>query len=330
MNLAIKLPNDLKDRILSFPFLHVLIKELKKQQKELEEESELNIHLICDKEGIDILNLLPFDAFYHEIEKEDQKTVFSMHRAAGNLKFPNGVDTFISTTDSFIDASIGKTLKAKNKIGFGLGKTAFFLNKKVPFLNGRHKSEQIFQLMRGVVEGEISQIPNSVSRNLEPYLSDWNDKPYTVINLSLKNGAIFDEWKHFLELFQEKRFVLMCSDVDEKNEYLIDDFIKELAPVNEYIPFKSKSHIDFGKLISYCTCFITKNSYLMHLASYCGSHCFYLNQSEQMSITGPEFFIGQVRNFALSDPTMREGNDFNYGRIFDEIFEFIDNKTKVD
>ena len=46
MNISIKLPNDLRGKILTFPFIHALVKEAKKRLNE-EEEEILNLHLIA-------------------------------------------------------------------------------------------------------------------------------------------------------------------------------------------------------------------------------------------------------------------------------------------
>ena len=46
MNIVIKLPDDIRDRILTFPFLHTLQKEMARKIEESEEDEVLNIHLI--------------------------------------------------------------------------------------------------------------------------------------------------------------------------------------------------------------------------------------------------------------------------------------------
>ena len=146
MNIVVKLPNDLRGKILSFPFLHGLVKEAKKRLN-AEEEEVLKLHLISNKKDIDVLNLLPFSAYYHEIEDEDLKSIFTIHRACVGLKIDR-TDIFISTTENFVDASIGKNLKAKTNIGFQIGKNSLFFNKRVPYSVNDHQALQIFSLIK--------------------------------------------------------------------------------------------------------------------------------------------------------------------------------------
>lgn len=323
MNIAIKLPNDLNQRILTFPFLHALEKYMKAH---LEEEEILKIHLISLVEGIDVLNLLPFNAFYHEVERTDLKTVFSIHRACMNFKIDQ-IDIFISTTDSFVDASIGKNLMANKKVGFAIGKNTWLLNEKVNKLNGRHFSEQCFELLRPLVE-EMPEMPNVFSRELAPFYIDWSENPYIVINLRKENDKICEEWFDFFDLFVNKNFVLMCTDEElDYQKGLLEDFVKRLPGKNTYKVYEHKSHIEFGKIISYCKYFISYDSPLVNLAAYCGANILHLNEKEKVQLTGSQYFVGDVRHFSLSDPLFKAGNTFNYTKIFDEIFVVLDGKS---
>jgi ADP-heptose:LPS heptosyltransferase len=324
MNLAIKVPNDIKEKLLSFPFLHVLYKEL---SKDLDEDDPLRIHLISTKKGIDVLNLLPFDAFYHQIENEDSKNLFSMHRACANLKI-NDVDQFISTTESFIDASIGKNIGAKESIGFEVGKNGWLLNKKSPPPVGAHLSDKIYSLTKNLLK-QTPEIPLVKSRDLPPYYADWKENPYIVLNVNLVKGELEKEWIDLIDLFVNKHIILMCSELDKDVQVAeLDDYLKELPQKNTYKIFNYYSNIDFGKLISHSVCFITHDSPLMHIASYCRAHTFYINKKENLQQTGPIHFSGEVRNFSLNDPTYMSGPKPNYSKIFDEIYDFVEERTK--
>lgn len=328
MNIAIKLPNNLSERTLAFPFLHSLHKFL---SANLEEDETLNFHLISLKEGIDVLNLLPFKAYYHELEPEDVKSIFSIHRACMNFKIES-LDIYISTTDSFVDASIGRNYGAVSRIGFSSGKNGWFLNKKVSKLNGQHLSFQIYELLKPLTE-EVPPIPNVYSRELPFVFADWNENPYIVINLDLIENKINPEWKSFVELFTNKHFVFMCSNLDKGNVDQVDEFdlfIKSLPSKNTYKTFDSKSSIEFGKLISYCLCFISGDSPLVNIAAYCGAQIFHLHSKENLVQFGPGYFIAEVRHFSLTDPMFGSGGKFNYSKIFDELYAFIHEKTKIE
>lgn len=327
MNVSIKLPNDLRGKILSFPFIHAFVKEAKKRLNEDEEEL-LNLHLISNKENIDVLNLLPFNAYYHEIEDEDLKTVFTIHRACVQLKI-DYTDIFISTTESFVDATIGKNLKAKEKIGFQLGKNSFFLNKKIIFPSGKHQSIQIFSLIKALVEDELPLIPNVCSREVKPLYADWNMNPYFIINLSLKGKEIHPEWSELINLFEHQNIVLTCDQLKEEDQgEELNGYIKLLSPKNNYKILTSENHIDFAKAVTFSWCFISEDSPLIHLAAYCGAEIFHLNRKENTKLFGTQYFIGESKIFSLNDSDYKDGKDFNYGKVFDEIIKFIDLKSK--
>ena len=57
--IVVKLPFDLQERILCFPLLHKIREKYPKAE----------IHFISPKKEIEVLNLLPFTAYYHEVEE---------------------------------------------------------------------------------------------------------------------------------------------------------------------------------------------------------------------------------------------------------------------
>tara|TARA_Y100000385_G_C13051162_1_gene619830 strand:+ start:607 stop:1602 length:996 start_codon:yes stop_codon:yes gene_type:complete len=327
MNVSIKLPNNLRGKILSFPFIHAFVKEAKKRLNEDEEEL-LNLHLISNSEDIDALNLLPFNAYYHEIEDADLKTVFTIHRACVQLKIPH-TDIFISTTESFVDATIGKNLKAQEKIGFQLGKNSFFLNKKIALPSGEHQSAQIFSLIKGFVEDELPSIPRVCSREVKPLYADWNMNPYFIINLSLRGRDIHPEWVELINLFEHQNIVLMSDGISlEDQEDSLNDYIKTLSTKNSYQVITTESNIDFAKAVSFSWCFISEDSPLVHLAAYCGAEVFHLNRKENTTLYGTQHFIGESEVFSLKNAEYKSGSDFNFSKIFDIIIKYIELKNK--
>ncbi len=319
MILAIKLPNDISDRVLTFPFLHALYRYL---EESLDEDESLIIHLISLQKGIDVLNLLPFKAFYHELEDEDIKTIFSIHRACMNFKI-EGLDVFISTTESFVDASIGKNFSAKTRAGFAIGKNSWFLNKKISLNEEKHFSQQVFDLIK-VVTDDVVPIKNVYSRNLSPFFSDYGEKPYLVINLDVVEGQFNSEWKEFIELFENKKIILLTQDFEvdlQKSE--LESFVGELSPKNEYEVFILDSHIDFAKLVTYAACFITHDSYLSYISAYCGAYTFLLNRRTHNKSKAPAHFLGETKYFDLRERSQ-------YAKAFDTMYTYIEDKTKVE
>lgn len=323
MNLVVKLPNKLSERILAFPFLHALNRFYKERDKEAqvnEENGSLKLHLICLSEDIDSLNLLPFPAYYHPIENEDLESIFTVHRGCANLKLTNEINLFISTTDSFVDASIGKNIKAKNKIGFAIGKNGWFLNKKVARPSDMHKSEEIFELLKPIT-GVLPKIPYVQARKVEPLYSDWSESPYVVLDLDHKDGELNETWKDLFELSKGKTFILMSSTLDHfEQELRIEGWIKNLPTKNTYKFFPYKSNIELSKLISYTKCFVTADEDLMHLSSYCGALTFFVGKSERFETAGPKYTRGEVKCFNLLTP----GDSDGLSLVFDSILELID------
>lgn len=334
MNLVIRLPDDLRERLLCFPALQVLVKslreQLEKENEELEEEQwkDLKLHLIAHKNNIEVLNLASFSAFYHELEDEDLKSVFTVHRAVKNMKI-DLVDTFITFSKSFIDASIGKSLKAKNRIGFSISKNILFLNKKVTLLKGRHHSEQYFELARPILEKMPEELSRGYSRDLEPLTGDWRENPYSIVNLKANDdGEVEGSWEEFFSLIENEKFYLVCDGLPlERQKEALTRFIKKQSKKNTYDVFELENLIEFGKLAAYAQTFISYDSGLVHLAAYCGAHIHYL-QKEGLDSTGPIHFLGDIRYFNLNEPFYRENNEIALHKIFDELIGFLDKKAK--
>jgi ADP-heptose:LPS heptosyltransferase len=326
MKIAIKLPDELDKRVLTFPFLHSLKKILDKRFEEEDQDEMLELHFIGLKDHIDVLNLLPFNAYYHEMEKEDLQTVFSVHRAIVTSKLEE-MDVFISMTDGFVDASMGKNLKAKETIGFGIGKNKFLFKIKIPYLKGQHLSDIYYQLLKGITQDDLPVIPNVFSRELSAHYADWNMNPYIMVNIDAKNEVLNPEWKDFFELFEGKNIVVMSDAINplQQKEFL-QEYLKDLPEKNNYKIFEYESNIGFGKVVAYAQTFITFDSPLVHVAAYIGSHTFWLNNKPNVNMT-PQYCIGEVRQFNLTEPQYKEGSDVNYAPIFDEIYEYVDKKT---
>lgn len=328
MNIAIKVPNNLDEKVMSFPFLHQFVKLMEEKLEKEESDDRLNIHLISNKSSIDALNLLPFKAYYHEIEDDELKTIFTVHRACTKLTIEN-VDVFISTTDSFVDASIGKNLKAKMAIGFSNSKNNLFLNKKIQSNKEEHLASRIYKLIDIFEFENIPKMGHVCSRDLEPTISTWSEEPYTVIDLSLKDNLVHPEWIEFIELFENKKFIFMCSEADPYLQNgILNDFLKTLPVKNAYDVFEFSNHIDFAKLASFAITFVSENSSLINFASYCGTHSFFIDRLNRSLNLDCRFFYGEVVKFSLADMAATDGLDFRYEKIFDKVYAYINERTK--
>ena len=334
MNLAIKLPDDLNERLLSFPLLQVLVKSLKIEielnNKEIpeEEHQDLKVHLLAHKDDIDVLNLAPIKAFFHELDDEDLKSVFTAHRAVKNMKLDQ-VDVFISLTRSFVDASFGKSMGAKKRVGFSIGKNNIFFNEKVSLLKGRHHCEQYYEIIKSLVEEFPEELPKGYSRELEPLYSDWRDRPYSIINLTAdKEGNINNEWEEFFSLIENERFVLICDELPlERQKEALSEFIKKQSPKNEYEIFELENNIEFGKLSAFAQTFVSFDSNLVNLAAYCGGHVHYMHKKISLDSTGPIHFLGDIRYFNLNEPFYKENGQIALHKIFDELIKFLEGKA---
>ncbi len=329
MNLVIKVPDDLRERVASFPFLQTLIKELRKQiekrNEELSEEEEegLSAHIICLKEGLEVLNLLPFKAFYHEVEKEDLKTVFSAHRAVKNMKI-EGPDVFISCTESFVDASLGKSLGAKERIGLNKGKNNLFFSQKVPLLKGRHLSERLHQVLGLLLDNGPAEPQKGYCRRLDPLWEDWIESPYNVINVPIFEQKIDEQYTDFFDLVEGEKFVFLTEG--EEDFLVLNDWSKSLPKKNEYVIFDVADLIKFSKLIAHAQVFFSEDSPLVNIAAYCGSHVYYLRKKDPINASGPLYFLGDVRYFDLNEPRYKEAGRTAYSKIFDELLAFLAEK----
>ena len=257
MKIAIKLPDDIRERILSFPFLHELEKILDDLSEDREDISQL--HLISSKDNIDVLNLLPFHAFYHEIEPQDSKNILSMYRACKYFKM-NQIDLYVSLSDKFVDATIAKNINAKDSLGFANGKNNLLLKNKINRNQALHFSEQIYAFLKEIKK-DTRNIKTVCSRTLPSLYPDWSENKYVTINLDLVDGEINSEWADFVGLFQNKTFVFLSSELNENfQKSKIEDFIKTLSQENTYKVFEYSSNIELGKLLSYSCLLYTSPS----------------------------------------------------------------------
>ncbi len=310
MNIVIKLPNKLDERILSFPFLHSLYQNC---ELRLEEDEVINLHLLASKEHIDVLYLLPFNAYYHEIDPEDLKSIFTIHRGVVELKIEKP-EIFISTTESFVDASIGKNLNIPRKAGFAISKNKIFLTDKIERNNELNFSDQLFPLIK-VIEPYPKQMINAYARSVKPPYSDWSEGSYTLIDIASPKDKLDPIWKEFFDLAPASKFVLMgsqLSEVEQKDQ--VNEFIKELPDKHQYKFFLYQSNIEFARVSAHSKDFVTANRALSLLASYVGANNILIGPKNTLESYGPKYFRGECEFIEVKNSSSDQ-----YSKVFDRL-----------
>jgi ADP-heptose:LPS heptosyltransferase len=220
---------------------------------------------------------------------------------------------------------IGKNLKAKKRIGFSSFKNNILLHKKIPDLPFEHYSERIYSLLDGLDECK-QRIKRVSSREIEPFYKDWNRKSYTVLNIESIDGKLNEEWIDLINLFQNEKIVLMASDFNaEEAKRLLNDYIKKCSKKNEYKVFDQSETINFGKLASFCKCFVSSDSGFIQYASYCGAQIFHLNRKDGDYFDN-RYFLGDTVRCSETDSYYKDGDEFHYGKFFDEVLNYINPK----
>lgn len=291
LSIAVKLPLSLQERILSFPFLHALKAKY----------PHADLHLITPQENIEVLNLLPFKAYYHEVGDDDLKTVLDVHRYCANSNIFN-LDIFISLTNSFTDACLGLGLRAKTRVGFSDQWKTLVFNKKTSRPQGHHLVEDFFALYREFTEDIVPE-QKIVSRHLNPIIQA--EESYFAINLSpLREAAIEEEFIELISKFQDQTIVLFASEEQVRTKMLMENFIQRLPKNNKYINFSYRDWIELGRMFAYAKGLITYSGAAGALSSYVGTPTVILYESENPQKTGPFYFLGEVAIMGVNNPTL--------------------------
>ncbi len=292
--IAIKLPFDLQERLLTFPFLHAIHAKYPL--------AELNI--ITPKKDIEVLNLLPFKAFYHEFDEDELNNVFDVHRYCVHAKIFN-VDLFVSLTNSFSDASIGLSLRAKRRLGFSDNWKTLVLNEKTSRPVGHHICEDFFELYKTHLNANVDMKLKVMSRELPSVVPEWDTLPYIAINLSpLKDALIDEEWAKLVHEFEGQRIVFFSSDDRERVNPIIDQFIARLPKTNTYSYFLQKDWIELGKMLAFARGVITYEGPLASVSAYVGAKTLILYDRRDPQREGPFYFLADIALLTSKDSTV--------------------------
>lgn len=319
--IAIKLPWDLQDRILTFPFLHAISEYYPKAE----------LHFITPKKEIEVLNLLPFKAYYHEFDEDEIQNVFDAHRFAVTSKIFN-VDIFISLTNSFSDASLGIGLRAKKRVGFADNWKSLVLTHKIMRPVGLHLVEDYLKLFEQVVGETVNKRLRVKSRDL---LRMWEDEtPYIAINIApLRELTIEQEWVDLCNLFEGQKIVFFSSEEQVKIQMVIEPFLALLPKKNTYIKFTYHDYIELGRMLAFAHGTITYAGPGGALSAYVGTRTLALYESEDPQKTGPFYFLSDVVVIGVNNPTMvnstsdtkmmKDRKTLNMVEVFTKACEFF-------
>jgi ADP-heptose:LPS heptosyltransferase len=321
-HIVIKLPEGLQERLLCLPFLHAL--------RDKYPESEF--HLICPKNQIEVLNLLPFRAYYHEYSEEEIKTPFDAHRFAVQAKI-HQVDLFVNLTNSFADACLGISLRAKLRLGFSDGWKSLLLNRKLKRPTNHHLCEDFLALYQELTGAPADLKLKVLSRELMPVLKDWDNPHYIAINLSpLRQAAIEEEWLRLISNFRNQRIVFFSSEDQDEVQFLIKPFLARLPAQNEYINYVYSSWIELAKLLAYARGTITYEGAAAGLSAYVGTKTLILYDREDPRRTGPFYFMTDVKILQASQKPqdiLTPRSQFDMQEVASMAFDFFRLSTGV-
>lgn len=290
--IAVKLPFDLQERLLTFPFIHAL--------RSLYPDAEM--HFITPKLNIEVLNLLPFHAFYHEFDEDEISSVFDVHRFCVNAKIFN-VDLFVSLTNSFPDACLGLGLRAKKRLGFSDGWKTLVLNEKTPRPRGHHVCEDFLSLYQLHSGKEADARRRVMSREVEAAIKDYSSSPYIAIDLfPLREAVIEQEWVDLISHFENQKIILFASQEQDRVQSLMETFIAILPKSNTYVNFKYKDWIDLSKMLAYARGVISYQGPLAAFSAYMGSRTLIIYDREDPQRTAPFYFVADVAIVSATDP----------------------------
>ncbi|HXH73761.1 MAG TPA: hypothetical protein VNJ08_02280 [Bacteriovoracaceae bacterium] len=317
--IVVKLPFDLQERMLAFPFLHVLS----------ERYPNAELHFITPKLQIEVLNLLPFKAYYHEFDEDEIETIFDVHRFAITAKIYT-VDLYISLTNQFADALLGVALKAKQRLGFSDGWKTFFFNQKTSRPVGHHICEDFFSLLKVNLGGEINTTIKVASRDLPPVIEQSDTQPYVAINLSpIRNEEIEQEWVDLISQFENQRFVFFGGDDQIKVNQQMGLFMTKLPREtgNSYMNYLLRDPIEIAKMMAHSRGVVTYNGPMASVSAYTGAKTLILCDREDPQRYGPFYFLGESVQMGPEDVStegvLKGRKIFNMGVVADRIHGFF-------
>lgn len=292
--IVVKLPAPLQERLLAFPFLHLL----------REAFPEADLHFISPQHKIEMLYTLPFQGYWHPYDDDGVGNVFEAHRFATTLKISK-VDIYISLGKSVPELALGTFLSAKKRVGFAEGWKAWFTTVPVKCPTGHHKSEEFFALFQTMSNIKIPDKLRVMGRELPKFFKDTEESlPYLAVDLyPFAPGKLDQFWFEYFSLFEGKRFALFFSADEAKGGLLAESFVERLPKQNKYELFLNGNWIELGKMLANARGLVARSGASVSYATYLGTSALAIYESGDPRLDAPFYNFANWQLLDLRDPT---------------------------
>lgn len=292
--IVIKLPALLQERLLSFPFLHLVRDSF----------PDADLHLISPQHKIEMLYALPFEAYWHPWDDDGVANVFEAHRFATTLKVGK-VDIYICLGSSLQELALGKFLSAKKIVGFAEGWKAWFATLPVKRPVGHHVTEEYFELYQAMSNIRVPDKLRVMGRDLPAFFKDGADAlPYLAVDLyPFSPGKLDSFWYEYFSLFEGKRFALFFSQEEAKGGLLAESFIERLPVKNTYDLFLNANWIELGKMLSHARGLVSRAGPSVTFATYLGTEALAIYESGDPRLDAPFYNYANWQLLDVRDPT---------------------------
>lgn len=305
--ILIKAPSRPSEILATFPFIHKL--------NDLYSEVEINIIL---NEGVFNYYLtLPFRVNVYELPNHRQ-SITGVHKFAYGLNEVFNIDSYFNLEGKFLYNFMGRSFKAKQRIGLKQGiKSLFLTNKLMPkgnsefdiyymsFLEGLNENNyNDYKIIRKRAQQANTQ--NDPKRDeIDPFLFVYLDQ--------LNDVSLFNS-------FQNKYFKIVIENNQAETE--------QFDPANKVELLPSKAVPEVVQQIVNSRGVITNQLWVSHLSNYLGVNCLYLN------LNGP-LLNNHFKHSSLSIDAI-DGNKVQYQAedesmvvSFEEFTDFVESYLKI-
>jgi ADP-heptose:LPS heptosyltransferase len=302
LKIVVRLPDDDHRRLMALPFLHAL----------KEKEPEAQIHLFSSEENIEILSLLPFDAFVHPVKKEEYEKAADTFRLGRLNSQMRDVDLYFGLEPRFHDSFFGFVIQAKKRIGFAADMKKMMFTDFIPWEEANHPAANYLKLL-GLHTGEDHrEMKNVFSKELEPLVPE-SEQPFLVLNLSLDElGSVDVRWKEMLELLKGNNIFTFLEGVeDQKALELVGQTLHEWG-IDYAKPVGLAHPYQVARLMYQAQLVVSFDSYLLHMANYLAVPAIGIYQTDQAATKAPLYFGGR-----FTEVTCDDFSQVDLGKLFD-------------
>jgi len=298
LNIAIKMPAPLQERILAFPMVHLL----------REAYPEANLHFICPEFKIEMLYALPFEGYWYPWKEDEIQTIMDVHRFVATGNIPH-IDIYINLGDTLRELTLGTFLDAKKRVGFADGWKSWFTTCPVKRPVGHHISEEYYALFKEFTNRRIPEKLQVKGKELPPFYKE-EEGPYLAVDLwPFSPGKLDEFWFDYFSLHEGKRFVLFFTEDEAKGALLAEHFIQRLPTTNKYELFLSTNWIDLGKMLAHAKGVVGRGGASISYATYLGTDALAIYETGEPRRDAPIPFYANWQLLDLRDPTLASPTD---------------------